>query len=182
MRRTMVAAVAVMLLATSAAPAAQGERFLANATSMGNVSGTSRIECNVERWTTDEERNRFLQILAEGGQAALVPELQKVEVGRVRVGTRNSYPISYAYERQGEDGYRQIIIATDRPIGALEAVGRARTMDYAIAIAELRIPGDGNGEGALIVGGAVVADAETHTLSLENYGQTPVRLRNVRAQ
>jgi hypothetical protein len=182
MRKITVAALALMLLATTAAPAAQGERFIANAVAMGGVSGTSRIEFHIERWTTDEERMQFLNILAEGGQEALVQAMQQVEVGRARVGQRNSYPISYAYQMQLDDGTRRVVIATDRPIGALEAVGRARTMEYAVSIAEMRFEGEENGEGALVVAGAVVADAATNTLSLENYGQAPVRLRNVRSE
>jgi hypothetical protein len=183
MRRIAAAAVAIGVLAASPAGASlQGERFVGNAMAMGGVSGTSRIEFHIERWSTDEERSHFLAVLAESGQEALVPELQNVEVGRARVGTRNTYPISYAYQMPLDDGGRRVVLVTDRPIGALEAMGRASTMEWAVSVVEMRFPPDGNGEGALVVAGAIHADATTQTLSLENYGQAPVRLRNVRSE
>jgi hypothetical protein len=143
MRR--IAAVALFLMIVGLAPAEaapQGERIVANAFAMGGVSRTSRIEFHIEEWSTDEQRMHCLNILAESGQAALVPELQKVEVGRPRVGTRNSYPISHAYQSATDDGGRRVVLVT---------IGGASTMEYSVSIVELRFPADGNGEGALIV-------------------------------
>lgn len=72
------------------------------------------------------------------------------------------------------------MIATDRPITALEAIQRSRTLDYSISVAEFRLDADGRGEGARMVAAAGMADKENGTLTLENFGQAPVRLRNVR--
>ncbi|NKB87313.1 MAG: hypothetical protein GKS06_03725 [Acidobacteria bacterium] len=185
MRKLVVAALALGILVTMPVGALQDqepETFIGNAISTGGRSGTSRIQLRIDRWNTPEERQAYLALLAEGGQEALVKQFQQSEIGRARVGQRNSYPISYAYQFVAEDGTRRVVIATDRPIGALEAVGRASTMEWGVSIVELRMPPEGNGEGALVVAGAVVANAETHTLSLENYGQAPVRLSSVRSE
>ena len=76
----------------------------------------------------------------------------------------------------------QLLIATDRPISALEAIQRSRTLDYSISVAEFQLDADSRGEGALMVAAAIAADSENGTLVLENFGQAPVRLRNIRPQ
>ena len=187
MRRIVLAAVMLaVLVGGSATGAPQSERFLANAMALGGVSGTARIEFTIENWSTPEERAHLLQTLVDGGQEALIEELRRLggerEAGRVRVNTRLSYPIAYAFAIPTDDGGRRVVIATDRPIGALEAMGGARTLEYAVSIAELQLGPDNKGEGALMVAASVVADLENKTISLENYGQAPVRLRSVRTE
>jgi hypothetical protein len=186
MRKILAITLLVLLAGTTASAVPQTERFLANAMALGGVSGTARIEFTIESWSTPEERAHLLTVLAEQGQEALMDALRKAGedrvIGRVRVNTRLSYPISYAFAIPLDGGGRRIVIATDRPIGALEAIAGSRTLDYAVSIAELKLDADNKGEGALMVAASVVADMENHTISLENYGQAPVQLRNVRAE
>ena len=162
----------------------QSETFLANAMAMGGVSGTFRIEFTIERWSTDEERAEFVRILLEEGQEALGNAMHAAgggrEIGFVRVNTRLSYPIAYAYAFPDGEGGRRVVIATDRPIDALEAMAGVNTRDYSISVAEFQLGADSRGEGALMVAAVVALDAERGALTLENYGQAPVRLRNVR--
>lgn len=185
MRKTVLTVLILAVVATSSVDASlQGERFLANAMALGGVSGTFRIEFTIERWSTDEERAEFLDILVRGGQEALGNAMRQAgagrEIGHVRVNARLSYPIAYAYAFPDDEGGRRVVIATDRPIDALEAIARSRTLDYSVSVAELQLDADNRGEGALMVAAAVVADTERGTLTLENFGQAPVRLRNVR--
>ena len=93
MRKVVLAALVLVLAATAPVDAAlQGERFVANAMSLGTVSGTFRIEFTIERWSTDEERAQFLNILVEGGQEALGNAMHQAgadrEIGFVRVNAR----------------------------------------------------------------------------------------------
>jgi len=181
--RLTVALILAATITLTASATAQSERFLANAVTMGSVSGTARVEFTIERWTTDAERQRFLDILTEQGEGALVDALQEAGgVGRVRVNTRLSYPISYAFQHAGPDGSRRIVFATDRPISAFEAVNRTRTMDYAVSLAELNLPAEGSGEGTLMVAALITLDEANDTLAMEHFGQAPVRLRNVRVR
>jgi len=185
MSKAVLAILVLAVAATASVEASlQSERFLANAMSVSNVSGTFRIEFTIERWSTEEERAEFLKILAEGGQEALGNAMHEAgadrEIGYVRVNARLSYPIAYAHAFPDDEGGRRIVIATDRPISALEAIARTRTLDYSISVAELQLDADGRGEGALMVAAAVAIDPDTRALVLENYGQAPVRLRNVR--
>lgn len=186
MRRAVMAVLVLAVAATASVDASlQGERFLANAMALGGaMTGTFRIEFTIARWSTAAEREEFLRILVEEGQEALGNAMHNAgadrEIGHVRVNARLSYPIAYAYQFPDGEGGRRVVIATDRPIGALEAIQRSRTLDYSISVAEFRLDADGRGEGALMVAAAVMADKENGTLTLENFGQAPVRLRNVR--
>jgi len=185
MRKVVLAVSVLAVIATSSAGTTrQAERFVANAMSLSGVSGTFRIEFVIERWSTAEERAEYLRILVEEGQEALGSAMHAAgsdrEIGWVRVNSRLSYPIAYAYAFPDDEGGRRIVIATDRPIAALEAIARTRTLDYSISVAELQLGADSRGEGALMVAASVVADAEHATITLENFGQAPVRLRNVR--
>lgn len=186
MRKAVLAVLVFAVAATSSVDASfQGETFLANAIAMGGgPTGTFRIEFNIERWSTAEEREEFFRILVEEGQEALGTAMHRAgdgrEIGYVRVNTRLSYPIAYAYQFSDGEGGRRVVIATDRPIGALEAISGSRTLDYSISVAELQLGPDGRGEGALMVAAAVAVDTEHGSLVLENFGQAPVRLRNVR--
>ena len=185
MRKTVIAALVltVALGVTVEASSMQAERFITNAVSMGTVSGSTRLEFVVERWTTEEERQNYLRILAEGGNDALVDALHSAEgIGRVRLQNQRSYPLSYAYQFEAQDGSRRVVLATDRPIGGLEAFSNARTLDYSVSIAELRFDAEENSEGALMVGAKIIVDREHNTITLENFGEAPVRLRNIRSQ
>ncbi len=186
MRKTVLAVLAFAVVATASVAASQeGETFLANALAMGGgPTGTFRMQFTIERWSTAEERAEFLRILVEEGQEALGNAMHKAgegrEIGYIRVNTRLSYPIAYAYQFPDGEGGRRVVIATDRPIAALEAIRGSRTLDYSISVVELRLDADSRGEGALMVAAAIAADTENGTLTLENFGQAPVRLRNVR--
>ena len=58
-----------------------------------------------------------------------------------------------------------------------------RMLDYDVAIAELRVGReDLRGEGVLAAGVTLGWDGETNTVTIENYDQQPVRLRNVRVE
>jgi len=185
MRRVVLGMLVLAVAATSSVDASlQGETLLANAMATGSVSGTFRIEFKIERWSTDEERAEFVRILLEEGQEALGNAMHAAgsgrEIGYVRVNARLSYPIAYAYAFPDDQGGRRVVIATDRPIDALEAMVGTRTRDYSISVAEFQLGADGRGEGALMVAAVVSLDTERGALTLENYGQAPVRLRNVR--
>jgi hypothetical protein len=49
-------------------------------------------------------------------------------------------------------------------------------------VIELRLNGDGEGEGKMSVPTKVIYDKEHNTITLENYGIQPVQLTNVRRE
>ena len=120
--------------------------------------------------------------MKDEGHEELADALRKHdETGFIRFPTiRTRFPSTRLYfAHQFQQGDTRIIrLATDRPIGFLEAARHDRSMDYDLTLIELRLPasGDDKGEGVLAVGVEIVYDEEKQTIFIENYSTTPVRL------
>ena len=71
------------------------------------------------------------------------------------------------------------MLATDRPINFREARNQARTMDYPFTIVEIRLNKEDRGEGKILLGTKIFVD-KNRNLTLENYGQQPIRFNEIR--
>jgi hypothetical protein len=187
-RSVLVVACAAAILLAGASPSLDQsnqppERFTAFAVSTGGVvgSGATTVEISVTRWSTDEERQRFIRTLQEKGPQELLDELRDApEKGFLRTPDSLGYPIRYAHQEPLEDGGRQIVVATDRPISFWEQVNRPRTIDYPFTLIQMRIRPDGTGEGRMSIATRIIA--HDNIIELENYDTQPVLLQQVRAQ
>lgn len=174
---------AVPAVAPAAAPQEVDEAYHGYAINMGNIAtgARGRIQLYITRWTPDEERLHLAEALAQGGNEALRAALDQVEeTGRIRVGTRNSYPLYYAREFMLESGIRRLVLGTNRPISFLEAAANPRTRDYDISLIVVDLESDDTGSGIAAVGVQLVVNQETGVLQIENYGTEPVRLTNIK--
>ena len=197
MRASFVAAMALaaVALAGLASPAttvsAQSqnkvrEDFTAFAINMNSGPSTATVDIRIERWSTDAERDQLLNILKEEkdrhrANQTLLRALQKMKkTGFIRTPDRLAWDLRYARENEMEDGGRQIVIATDRPVGFWEARNQPRSMDYPFTIVEMRLNKENRGEGKLLAGTQIYIDPKTRNLVLENYAQQPVRLNEIR--
>lgn len=154
-----------------------------------DTSGVGRtqagtLDITIERWSTDAERQRLLDVLIEKGSAALLSALQKIEprAGYIRTSTSLGWDIHYAREEPFGDGGRRVVIATDRPMSFWELRNRPRSADYDFTLAEIRLPKDGKGVGKLATAAKVTWHPETRTIEIENFGIEPVRLTEVRVE
>lgn len=187
-RRVLVARLALVALValSMAEPAvAQGERFQATA---NNMSGVGRpgvigpVDIIIRRYSTQEERNRFLAVLSERGPSALLKVFRDApSIGKLAAPGSIGYDIRYAVELPGEDGGRRIVVATDRLMSFMEARNRPRTVDYPFTVVELKLNGDGNGEGRASIYAKIEVDKANNTIVLEDFGIQPVTLMNVRS-
>jgi hypothetical protein len=160
------------------------ERLLATSVNMSTVGrpGAGRIEIVIERWSSERERDALIATLKDKGSDALLKQLQKLpRVGYIRRGDGQSigWDLHFARERKLEDGGRQIVLATDRPISAWEAMNRPRSMDYDFTLADIRFDGDGKGVGKLSVAAKIRVDDKTGAIEIEDFGSEPVRLTDV---
>ncbi len=160
------------------------ERLLATSVNMSTVGrpGAGRIEIVIERWSSERERDALIATLRDKGSDALLKALQKLpRVGYIRRGDGQSigWDLRFARERKLDDGGRQIVLATDRPISAWEAMNRPRSMDYDFTLADIRFDGDGKGVGKLSVAAKIRVDAKTGAIEIEDFGSEPVRLTEV---
>src|SRR5687768_12054558 len=89
-------------------------------------SGAGTVLMRITRWSTEAERTRLVNALQQKGSRALLDELNgQRPVGTIRTPDSLAYDLRYAHQAKGEDGGRQIIIATDRPIGFWESASSA---------------------------------------------------------
>jgi hypothetical protein len=107
-----------------------------------DMSGAGRaragaLEIAIERWSTDEERDRLRAILIESGADALLSALQKVKppAGYIRTSSSLGWDIHYAREEPVGDGGRRVIIATDRPMSFWELRNQPRSVQYDFTLA-----------------------------------------------
>jgi hypothetical protein len=160
------------------------ERLLATSVNMSNVGNTNagRIEMVIERWSTERERDALIATLKDKGSDALLNQLQKLpRVGYIRDANNGSvgWDLHFARERKLDDGGRQIVLATDRPISAWEAFNRPRSAEYDFTLADIRFDGDGKGVGKLAVAAKITSNPKTGAIEIENFSSEPVRLTEV---
>ena len=189
--RTVVsgAAVAVLLALANASTSARDysapERYTAFAVDMGFPGRTTAgpVEFVIERYSTDEERDRLMEVLLEKGPEKLLDALQSLpRIGYFRTPNSIGYDIRFARKYKGEDGGDVITMMTDRHIGFWEAANRPRTVDYPFTLIEIRIGPDGKGEGKMSIATKVTYDKKNNTIVLEDYKSQPVILNQVKKE
>jgi hypothetical protein len=185
--RSLLLAVALAgVVATPPRTLAKTEHVLELRAFAVNMSGVGRagagtLDIVIERWTTDEERARLFAVLAEKGPDKLVDALHDVKprTGYVRTSWSLGWDLGFAREIPMAGGGRRIIIASDRPMGFVEARNQPRSADYEFLLMEIRLGPDGKGEGKLAAAAKIELSREDNTVQVENYGQQPVRLTEV---
>ena len=161
------------------------ERLEATTVNMSNVGrpGADRIEIVIERWSSEHDRDALISTLKDKGSDALLSALQKLpRVGYIRRAGGGSigWDLHFARERKLEDGGRQIVVATDRPMSFWEAANRPRSADYDFTLADIRFDGDGKGVGKLTVAAKISVNKDG-AIEIENFANEPVRLTDVRS-
>mgnify|MGYP001080201950 CR=1 FL=1 len=143
------------------------------------------IDIVVERWTAPAERDAILALVATStpnasGQNKLRDALQDVEprVGYIRAPNTMGWDLKYAWQRKLEDGSRQIVIVTDKPVSFFGVASGSRTLDYPFTLIDMRFPaGSDKGEGKLLNQTSI--STKNGTLELELWGREPTRLTTI---
>lgn len=189
MRSAFVALISALGLAVSTAmPSAQSnmarpEKFTAFAVDISNTApraNASVVDIQINRWSTDAERDQLLQVLKEKGQEGLLSALQKLPVvGGIRTPGSLNYDIHFARQRPEAEGGRMVFLMTDRYINAWEAMNRPRTMDYPFTLIQLQLDKSGRGVGKASIATKITQEVDG-TIELENFSNQPVMLNDVR--
>jgi hypothetical protein len=143
------------------------------------------VDIVVERWTAPAERDALLAIVAKstkgaGGQDDLRDALQDIKprVGYIRTPNSMGWDLKYAWQRKLEDGSRQIVIVTDKPVTFFGVASGSRTLDYPFTLVDMRFPaGSDKGEGKLLNQTSI--STKNNTLELELWGREPTRLTTI---
>jgi hypothetical protein len=149
-----------------------------------NMSGGGRagtIDIVINRWSTDEEREKLRAVLIEKGPDKLLDALKDIKprTGYMRTSSTLGWDTYYARETPFGDGGRRIIIGTDRPMSFLERSNQPRSADYEFTLVEIRLDKNGKGQGKYAVAAKITYNKDTRTIEIENYGIEPVRLTQV---
>lgn len=164
-------------------PKPKVERFSAVASLPRSPTRTAWVDIWINRYTNDATTKRMATVLVEGGQDALVKELEKAKtIGHASLSMRvGAFDLKLIRSRKSPTG-RRIIGVSDRPMGFLEAYRGGRTMDYKLGIVVLDLKrnkkGKEVGEGILLYASQV--KIENGTVEIEYVGMDPIKLRNVR--
>jgi len=152
--------------------------FITSGPAQGKSVG---VTIYINSYTTDQEVQNFLDILKTKGQGGLEAAFDKTkERGRIAIIGTTGNDISFIRSRNAETK-RIIHMATNRTISFPELWASPRSRDYKFGIIELRLDANGNGEGTLLYATKIKFNKKGD-LELENYGQTPIRLANVRRE
>jgi threonine dehydrogenase-like Zn-dependent dehydrogenase len=148
----------------------------------GAAQGKSvSVTIYINSFTTDEEVENYLDILKTKGQDGLESAFDKTrERGRIAIVGTTGNDISFIRSRTAETK-RIITMAANRTISFPELRESPRSRDYKFTIIELRLDADGKGDGTLMYATKLKFNKKGQ-LELEHYGQTPVRLANVRRE
>jgi hypothetical protein len=145
------------------------------------ASGAGMVLIRINRWSTEMERTRLIESLRKEGAESLLDELQGMRpVGTIRTPDSLAYDLRYAHQRPGEDGGRQIVLATDRPIGFWEAVHQPRTIRYPFTVVQMQIGDDGKGKGTLSYATKIIARGDV--VELENFATQPIMLTEITSE
>jgi hypothetical protein len=156
------------------------ERFTAAAFNT-NRGAAGSIDIQVDRWSSDAERDKLVSTLAEKGADKLLDVLQDLPVkGNFRAPGQLGWDIRFARHYPTEEGGERVVLATDRPIGFLEATNQPRSIQYPFTVIELQLNRDGQGEGRMSLATKVILDKKKNMITLENYELQPVLLTQVR--
>jgi hypothetical protein len=164
-------------------PKPKVEHFSAVASMPRSPTRTAWVDIWVNRYTSNATTKRLAAVLVEGGQDALVNELEKAKpVGHASLSARvGAFDLKLIRSRKTPTG-RRIIGVSDRPIGFLEAYRGSQTMDYKLGIVVLDLKknkkGNEVGEGTLLYASQV--KIVNGTIEIEYVGMDPIKLRNVR--
>src|SRR5262249_4093762 len=134
----------------TAQPDRAPERFTALAVNLESPrrAMTGTVETVVDRWATDRDGDRLVNVVLGKGPARLLAVLEDTQrVGYMRTPDGIGYDLNFSRRTPGEDGGERIEVVTGRDFRFWEAINQPGAIDYSFAVIELRINRDGQGEG-----------------------------------
>ena len=158
------------------------EHFVASYVDL-NTSRTGPVQMDVRRWSTEAERAALVQTLFKQGSNELLDKLRDMRsVGRIYTPGSIGYDLRYAQQTKLPDGGREIVLATDRPMGFWEIVNSPRSSQYPFTWVQFRMRPDGTGEGKLAVAARITGEEADQLIEVEDFAIYPVRLQNIKSR
>jgi hypothetical protein len=171
-----------VLFAPLAASAQTGDtpaRFIANAIDM-NRGAAGTVEFVVNRWSSQADYDRLLEVMFDKGPEQLLDTLQDMpRMGYIRRPGSIGWEIRFARRMPAPDGGERIMIITDRRMSFREVARRPRSFDYPFTVIEFTLPKEGKGEGNVTLATRITGDKRTRVMTLENFDIQPIMLTRI---
>ena len=146
----------------------------------GSVGGkTIQFDFRITRYTSDEELDKFAEILKEKGPEALRRALEKVDVGRINAVGRTGNQIAVARKRQ--DGSETVItMVTARTMPFIELYQSGRSTQYPFGYLQVKLDDKGQGAGQIMAAAKIRFNKKSGKYEIESYGNQYIKAVNVR--
>jgi hypothetical protein len=146
-----------------------------------NRGSAGNIDIQVDRWSSDAERDKLVSALTTKGADKLLDVLVDLPVkGNFRARGQLGWDIRFARHSPTDDGGERVVLATDRPIGFLEAANQPRSITYPFTVIEMQLNRAGEGSGRMSLATKVILDKKKNMITLENFELQPVLLTQVK--
>lgn len=183
MRDVRSIALVLLLIATAAT---SGEEITATvimpAAKAGLPPTTVTIDISIARWSSDAEHDRLVDALKSGRANTLLDALRALPaVGYIATATSKGWNLHFAQMRSMDDGGRQVLLATDRPMTVGDTPRHRGDTEHAISVVDIRFDKDGAGTGTLAYAANLTYDKKTGAIAVDNYGGDQVRLAGVKS-
>jgi hypothetical protein len=180
-----VVAIAFLVALVGSHGAAQEDkplRIVYQAQAMGQLTQLGKtfdVTINIERFSTDEERQVLIDAFSQAGSQGLYNALEKMRSkGRIAITGTLGYDVSFVRKIPTADGFK-IRVLTNRPIRFGEAWVNGRSMDYNLSAIEMDINDQiKNSSGILLPACQFKINKKTNEIEAENY-QNPWKLQNI---
>ena len=146
----------------------------------GTVGGMSvPFDIRITRYTTDQEIQKFAELVKASGSDALRRALEKEDVGRLNPVGRVGNEIAVARKRQaGSDTIIKIVTARIMPFTELYRSGRS--VDYPFGYLELRLNANAPGTAVIMAAANIRFNKKKGQYEIESYGNQYIKATNIR--
>jgi hypothetical protein len=146
----------------------------------GSVGGKSiRFDFRVTQYTTDEDVQKFAELVKNQGTDALRRALEKEDKGRIAVVGSTGNQIAIARKRtEGADTIITIITARTMPF--VELYQNGRTTGYPFGYLQVKLDAQGNGSGQIMAAAKIRFDKKSGQYQIESFGNQYIKATNIR--
>ncbi len=134
----------------------------------------------VNRLSTPDEVSQLNSALQSGGEEQLMRRLERMNAGRIEIGTGVGVPANFIIATDEGEGRTKLTVLYQRDIRFGELRYGTRRSDYRFGYAELHV-GRGANEGMLIPA-ARVRLRDGNTWEVEDFGTFPARLMGLQVR
>jgi len=180
-----LAVVALALSAPAAFAQAQGKEVYNATASLKTEAGatmTAPVVLTIDRWTTDEDRDKVVLALKGGGTPAVQNLLASMpDTGSLRLGKIKT-PVRFARSLPGAGG-KVVTLVTAQPVffvgAGLPGSKPVEKAGYNVAVVIFQVDADGKGDAGDLAPAAKVKLDDKSGFVVEDYGAEAVRLNGI---